>query len=122
MSGTAPETPSNGWRADVLDEEMVEDAIAEVPAPREEDDAFMEEVVPFGFPEPAELLDGLTPEALEEDLEGIGPPPEETLHEVDRLSGALLDEGDTFEGLEADTVEVAIDEAAEPAEFSGPGS
>jgi hypothetical protein len=47
-------------------------------------------------------------EDLEYRLEGIGRAPEETLHGLDSMWSAILDEGDDFEGLDEDEVEAAI--------------
>ena len=55
-----------------------------------------------------ETADWSFAEDLEYELEGIGRAPEETLHGLDRLWGAILDEGDDFEGLDEDDVEAAI--------------
>lgn len=49
-----------------------------------------------------------TGEDLEYRLEGNGRAPEETLHRLDRLWAAILDEGEDFEGLEEDEIEAAL--------------
>lgn len=55
-----------------------------------------------------EATDWSTPDALEWQLEGIDRAPEETLHGLDRMWAAILDEGEDFEGLDEDEVEMAI--------------
>ncbi len=61
-----------------------------------------------------ETADLSTSEDLESQLEGIGWAPEETLHGLDRLWGAILDEGEDFEGLDEDDIEAAMILQAEP--------
>jgi len=56
----------------------------------------------------SDTADWATAEGLEYRLEGISRAPEETLHGLDRLSEALLDEGDDFEGLDDDEIEAAM--------------
>lgn len=66
-------------------------------------------------PGEADTGDRFEAEGLEGRTEAIGPPLEDDLHVSDALSRALLDEGETFDDLDedADTVEWAVEEAAE---------
>jgi hypothetical protein len=59
--------------------------------------------------ERGETADWSTAEDLEDRLEGVGRAPEETLHGLDQLWEAILDEGADFEGLDDDEIEEAID-------------
>ena len=110
-SGNRSGRPSE---AGLPDEETVEEAIGEAAAPGTGTELAEQVAVPAppGEPEPD---DWFTAEDLEDELEGIGPPPEDALHDVEPLTEALLDEGETLEGLDedADTVEWAVDEAIE---------
>lgn len=58
---------------------------------------------------PADSDESLTPETLEEQLEGGGRPPEGSLHEEDQLVEALPDEGGALEGFPDDEVELEME-------------
>lgn len=91
------------------DEETVEDSIGETVVVPEEETGFEEEVLPLVAAE-REGLDWYTPEQFEEDQEGIGPPLEEALHEVDQLHEAILDEGLPLEGWTGNETREAVEE------------
>ena len=56
----------------------------------------------------SEAMDWSNPEELARQFEGVGHAPEETLHGLDQMWAAILDEGEDFENLDEDEVELAI--------------
>lgn len=71
-------------------------------------------VLPAPWPE-RESADPFAAEDLEDQLEGIGPPQEDILHDVEALDEALLDEGGSLDDVDEDpdAVEWAVDDAIE---------
>lgn len=55
----------------------------------------------------------LSPESLEEELEGAPPNLEELVHETDTVGEALRDEGQPLEALDEEEVEAAIADLAD---------
>lgn len=98
--------------ADLADEETVEEAIEDTTVAPADETGFEEEILPAA-PAEHEGLDWFTPEDLEELEEGIGPPPEETLHDVDQLHEAILDEGEALESFNNNAVQAAVEEEEE---------